>query len=209
MSTLTLAFPWHRAAVRPLELRIDVSRPGSMAGPDLDALQRRLRRPGAPRLRPLAIDAGHPGLAFRHREADGEHYVYVEDVASGRLVGCTVFNRLVEVDRRADRHLRSPHSRYDPSWQRRGLAGAVYRWALDAGMNLVSGARQSAGAHALWRSLGRDRDLHLVEVRGKRLRYLGRETGREIRDDLHSRMLLLGTGWTIESLACRCGMLSA
>ena len=101
MSTLTLAFPWHRAAVRPLELRIDVSRPGSMAGPDLDALQRRLRRPGAPRLRPLAIDAGHPGLAFRHREADGEHYVYVEDVASGRLVGCTVFDRLVEVDRRA------------------------------------------------------------------------------------------------------------
>jgi len=34
------------------------------------------------------------------------------DVAARRLAGTTVFNRLVELNRRADRHLRSPHSRY-------------------------------------------------------------------------------------------------
>ena len=90
---------------------------------------------------------------MRYREADGEWYVYVEDLQRRRLAGYTVFNRLVELDRRADRHLRAPHSRYDTPYQRRGLASAVYRWALQEGWCLVSGARQSPGAHALWHQL--------------------------------------------------------
>jgi GNAT superfamily N-acetyltransferase len=73
-----------------------------------------------------------PARAFR--EADGELYVYIEDVRRDRLVGYTVFNRLVELSREADRHIRAPHSQYDPAYQRRGLASAVYRWALDQGI---------------------------------------------------------------------------
>ena len=96
-----------------------------------------------------------PGLVWRHREADGEHYVYVEDTARGCLAGYTVFNRLIEVDRRTDPHVRAPHSRYAPDYQRRGIATAVYEWGLEQGFCLLSGARQSAGAHALWLALGR------------------------------------------------------
>lgn len=55
-----------------------------------------------------------------------------------------------ELSRRADPHLRGPHSRYRPDYQRRGTATAVYRWALGIGLCLISGPRHSRGAHALW-----------------------------------------------------------
>src|SRR5690606_34100269 len=96
-----------------------------------------------------------PCLVFHHREADGEHYIYVEDVDRGCLAGYTVFNRLIEVNRRLDRFVRAPHSKYAGGYQRRGIATAVYEWALGQGFCLISGARQSQGAHALWRSLAK------------------------------------------------------
>ena len=203
---LALAYlpSWMLGIPRPLQLRIDVRRGEGHPADDLERIQRRLRRPGGPHLQELSIDAGQPRLVFRHREADGEHYVYVEDRVSGRLVGYVVFNRLIEVNRRADRLLRSPHATFDPAWQRRGLASAVYRWALESGMCLLSGARQSPGAHALWHALGQGYPLTPVEVRDKQLRLLEAEA--DLPDDLHVRLLLLGRGWDLEALAQATGM---
>lgn len=133
-----------------------------------------------------------PGLKLWHRQADGEHYVYVEDVPARRLAGYTVFNRLVEVNRAVDPHVRSPHSKYAPAYQRRGIATAVYAWALDSGLCLVSGARQSAGAHALWRALGRRYGLGYVQLQARRLRYLGPQVAPAQADRLDTRLMLWG-----------------
>ncbi len=114
-----------------------------------------------------------PNLAFRHREADGEHFIYVEDTDRGCLAGYTVFNRLVEVNRHWDRFVRAPHSKYAREYQQRGIAAAVYEWALDQGFCLVSGARQSPGARSLWQSLGRRHRLEFVDVCDKRMKLLG------------------------------------
>lgn len=182
---------------RPAELRVDVdarqARPADALGP----LHERMRALGD-RLQDmphLALD--DPALRARFREADGELYVYIEDVRHERLVGYTVFNRLIELDRRADRHIRAPHSQYDPAYQRRGLASAVYRWALDQGICLMSGARQSPGAHALWQSLSRHYEAGFADLRRKQLSYLGREIPASTLAELHTRMFLLGDGWTL------------
>ncbi|WP_332815699.1 N-acetyltransferase [Ramlibacter sp.] len=199
-------------AVRPrglgarTDLRIDVDlRPEDLAT-ELDNLYRRLRTPGDAMFGSATVPTHLPGLVFRTREADGEYYVYVEDVVRSCLAGYTVFNRLVELNRRADRHLRAPHSRYSPDYQRRGIATAVYRWALGSGLCLISGARQSAGAHGLWRSLARQHDLLYVDVRDKALRCLGTEVDEAVLDELHTRMVLLGRGWTLERLCAATGM---
>lgn len=181
-----------------MELRIDVELPAEAVDADLRRLQRRLRTPGDALHRCATLPSGLPGLVLRHREADGEHYVYVQDTTLDRLAGFTVFNRLIELDRRADRHLRAPHSQYDAAYQRRGLATAVYRWALGSGMCLMSGARQSPGAHALWLRLGRDYTTGFVDLREKRLSYLGDEVDDDTLSQLHTRMFMLGAGWTFE-----------
>lgn len=181
-----------------MELRIDVELPSHTVEAELERVHARLRRFGGVLTGLHRLDIPVPGFAFRFREADGEQYVYVEDLANGRLAGYTVFNRLIELDRRADRHLRGPHSKYGRMYQRRGLATAVYRWALGRGMCLITGARQSEGAHALWRALAASWELGYVELKDKALCCLGPEIARERLQDFHTRMVLLGNGWDME-----------
>lgn len=168
---------------RPAELRINVE-PEAM-GPiaqELDTLHGRLYTPGD-RLHGLpSLPLPQPGFRMRRREADGEWYVYVEDLHHHRLAGYTVFNRLVEMDRHADAHVRAPHFRFGAPYQRRGLATAVYRWGLDSGLCLVS------GAYALWQALARHHETGYVDLREKRLRHLGRE----VAPALDARGLLRG-----------------
>lgn len=183
-----------------MELRIDVQRPDETIGSELDTLHRRLHTAADPLARCTTLPSQLRGLVWRHREADGEHYVYVEDTARQCLAGYTVFNRLIEVDRRTDPHVRAPHSRYSPAYQRRGIATAVYEWSLGQGFCLVSGARQSAGAHALWLALGRRFQLGYVTLRKRRMHYLGTEPAAALRDDLSTRLILLGEGWSLDRL---------
>lgn len=193
-----------------MELRIDVQRPDENIEAELDTLHGRLHSAADPLsacTRLSAFEARFPGLVFHYREADGEHYIYVEDVVHGRLAGYTVFNRLIEVDRRTDRHVRAPHSKYAPAYQGRGIATAVYEWALGQGICLVSGARQSVGAHALWRALGRRHALGYVAIQGKRMHDLGIEPAPALREDLNTRLILLGRGWSLERLRAQ-GLLS-
>lgn len=190
-----------RQWLQPLALRIDVEHGSGDIEREIDTLYERMQTPDSA-LRDMTTDDGTlPGFRLHTREADGEIYVYVEDMAARRLAGYTVFNRLIELDKRADRVLRAPHSKYAAAYQRRGLASAVYRRALDAGMCLMSGARQSAGAHALWQSLAARYASGYVEVRDKRLRYLGGCVDGEVLDALHTRRVLLGEGWSVEVLA--------
>lgn len=205
MSTITGCAPWLAAfpfiripmparLARPSELRIDVDLDPSGVERDLDALYQRLLRPGDALHGLPVLCIRFPGFVFRYREADGEHYVYVEDVVHRRLAGCIVFNRLVELSRRADPWLRAPHTRIAPAYQRSGIATAVYRWWLDAGNVLISGVRQSAGANALWRSLGRHYPVRYVRLREKRLHCLGRNVDASTVEDFHTRIILLGKG---------------
>lgn len=192
-----LALP-PRWLLRPAELRIDVDPRRAKPADTLLPVHERMRALGD-RLQDMPhLVLGDPGLRARCREADGELYVYIEDTRRDRLVGYTVFNRLIELDRRADRHIRAPHSQYDPAFQRRGLASAVYGWALAQGICLMSGARQSPGAHALWQCLSRQHEAGFVDLRARRLRYLGKEIEARTLTELHTRMFLLGDGWTLE-----------
>ncbi len=195
--------PW---LPRWLELRIDVDHDADKIELELDALHRRLNRPGDALHGIAAVPTGRPGLVLRWRAADGDFYVYVEDRARGCLAGYTVFNRLVELDARADRCLRAPHSKYRAAYQRQGLASAVYRWGLDAGLCLITGARQSPAANALWHGLAQHYPLHYVDLRERVLRHLGPQVGDAVRDELHTRMLLPGRGWTVARLVAEAGL---
>lgn len=198
---------WPSLRWRPAELRIDVGpEPAKPLGDELRELYAQLTLPNG-RLGGLPEEAmDDPEFLIRSREADGELYVYVEDIRHQCLAGYTVFNRLIEVNRQADRFIRAPHSKFDAAYQRRGLASAVYQRALASGMCLVSGARQSIGAHALWRALARRYDWGFVDLRNKRLLYLGRDITPEVQEDLHTRMFLLGEGWSLERFAEATGM---
>ncbi|MBS0454858.1 MAG: N-acetyltransferase [Proteobacteria bacterium] len=205
---LVLPFPGFRIPFfRPAELRIDVDPSAKGRGESLEALYERIHSQG---------DALHdlPGFSLRDprlkahiREADGEFYAYVEDLERHCLAGCTVFNRLVEVDRQADRHLRSPHSRYLAQYQRRGIATSVYEWALSRGICLMTGARQSAGAHALWRSLAQRYESGFADLRNRKLTYLGREIGAWDLNRLETRMFLLGRETSLAQFGAAVGML--
>lgn len=198
------ALPW-RAFLS--ELRIDVAQRPSDIEKELAALHERLCRPGDPLFGLPVLCIRFRGLVFRYREADGEHYVYVEDAARRRLAGYVVFNRLIELNRRADPHLRAPHAKFAADYQRRGIATAVYRWWLDSGKVLISGARQSVGANALWHALGRRYERLYVDLREKRLRCLGRQVDAPTLQDLHTRIVMLGKGWDAAALAACTGML--
>lgn len=197
-------FPWRTYVT---ELRIDVKQQPSDIEKELDALYGRFNCPGDA-LHELPVICLHfRDLVFRYREADGEHYVYVEDTARGCLAGYVVFNRLIEVDRRTDPHLRAPHAKFAPAYQRRGIATAIYRWWLEAGNCLITGARQSDAAHALWRYLGRRYESFYVDLRDKKLRHLGQQIDSRTQQDLHTRMILLGKGWDSDRLSECTGML--
>ncbi|MFD4838653.1 N-acetyltransferase [Achromobacter sp. NPDC058515] len=188
------------------ELRIDVNHSPREVDNELDAIHNRMNRP-SDRLHGLPeVKTDIPGIVLRYREADGEYYVYVVDVRRGRVAGCTVFNRLIEVGRRADPYVRAPHSKYAQPYQGMGLATAVYRWGLDAGLCIISGARQSTGAHRLWMGLARRYELGYVDLRRKQLSYLGAEVSDRARQDLHTRMILLGRGWTLADYMRATGM---
>ncbi|MES2413684.1 MAG: N-acetyltransferase [Pseudomonadota bacterium] len=181
----------------PAELRIDVDPSKAVPGESLGVIYDRIRSPGD-RLNGLPTFGLHdPDLKIHIREADGEFYAYVEDTKRQCLAGSTVFNRLVEAGRRADRHLRSPHSRYLPQYQQRGIATAVYDWALATGICLMTGARQSAGAHALWLSLARRYESGFADLRNKKLTYLSRTIPQEDLGQLHTRMFLIGREWSL------------
>lgn len=178
-------------------MRIDVDRDERIET-ELDALyERGVTRKGQDGL-PVP---GLPHLRLHRRIADGEWYVYVEDVGRARLAGCTVFNRVVEIDRRLDPHVRSPHSRFRRAYQRLGLATRIYAEVLEGGTCLLSGARQSPAAHALWQALGRRHPLWYVNVRERRLALLGTGVAPAVFQDLHTRLLLCGAGWDAEHLA--------
>ncbi|WP_348271678.1 N-acetyltransferase [Bordetella genomosp. 12] len=181
-------------------MRIDVSWDMSRVESELDVLQGRLRQAG--RLDPAqAVPALLPApLRVWRQEADGEFFLYIEDARSGVLAGCIVFNRLIEVNRRLDRVLRSPHARLRAAYQRRGVAASLYQRELQAGYCLLSGARQSSGAHALWESLAARHDSGYVRVAQKRLYALPESPDQACLDDLCTRRLLCGGGWTLAAL---------
>lgn len=188
------------------ELRIDVKHAPREVDDELDAIYHRMNRP-SDRLHDLPeVQTDIPGMVLRYREADGEYYVYVVDVRRGRLAGYTVFNRLIEVARRADPYVRAPHSKYAAPYQGMGLATSVYRWGLDAGLCIMSGARQSVGACRLWQGLARHYELGYADLRRKHLTYLGRSVTPPVLQDLHTRMFLLGRGWTLPDYLRATGM---
>ena len=194
----TLALPAIRLALGLVtELRIDVNHTPDEVESELDAIRNRMSR-SSDRLYGLPeVRTDIPGLVLRHREADGEYYVYVVDLRRDRVAGYTVFNRLIEVGRRADPYLRAPHSKYAAPYQRMGLATAVYRWGWTRTVHHERRAPVGRGASAV-AGLARDYELGYVDLRRKRLSYLGRAVDAAVLGDLHTRMVLLGRGWTLE-----------
>ncbi len=182
-----------------MELRVDVQLGAAEVEDELSSLYARLKDTGILTNESRIIKKRPPDLVFYHREADGEHYIYVEDTARGSLAGYTVFNRLIEVNRRVDRFVRAPHSKYALAYQRRGLATTVYECALGQGFCLISGARQSQAANALWRALAIRHQLEYIEFRDKRIHLLESPVDQARLDSLQTRMLLLGAGWEVDS----------
>jgi hypothetical protein len=209
MHTLLPPFPvppWYTPAT---QLRVDVNLDPSSIEQELEALYARLKRPDDVLYNLPTLPLNYKGFTFRYREADGEHYIYVEDNRQATLAGYVIFNRLVELSRQADPHLRAPHAKFAPAYQRLGLARAVYGWWLDAGNCLISGARQSVGANALWHALSKQYPLMYVDLRNKQLRYLSRQVDEARRQDLHTRILMLGRNCPFDDLATRIGLAGA
>ena len=202
--TLTQAGLWW--GPRTTELRVDVDRGTQSLDGELDVLFQRMQTPGDRLHGIAAVGSGDPRYVIRHREDDGELYVYVQDLQRQRLAGSTVFNRLIEVRRNVDRIVRAPHSRYSAGYQRQGLASMVYRRALDTGLCLLTGARQSPAAFALWLALSRHYALRYVDLRSKVLTDLGDAVSPRVLEDLHTRMLLLGQDWSVAHFAAETGM---
>ncbi|MDT4865606.1 hypothetical protein FQZ97_1004170 [compost metagenome] len=75
----------------------------------------------------------------------------------------------------------------------------MYEWALGQGFCLISGARQSQGANALWQSLAMRHRLEYIEIRDKRINFLGSQVDQVTRDNLQTRMLMLGSGRDVDS----------
>ena len=79
---------WRRGATSqgdPRELRIDVATRPEELQAELDDLFQRMSSQGNSLYGLPALGIHLPGFAFRYRQADGEHYVYVQDLIHGRL----------------------------------------------------------------------------------------------------------------------------
>jgi hypothetical protein len=181
-------------------VRIDVIRDNTTLNNELDALYPNCLREAAVDGTIFLPHLGHTPFPRYRRTAGKETYIYIEDPSKRWLAGTTSFNRVIGLDRRLDQHIRSPHSRFREPYQRNGLAKRIYLEALDAGLCLLSSARQSPAALQLWRSLGRQYPLHHVQIQGKCLVDLGRSIEWKTVELLDTRLLLCGAGWSIERL---------
>lgn len=189
-------------------MRIDVTLAHRDVDAELAKLYWRLRTPGDAMHGLPTIHGPVPGMLLHVREHAGELCVYLEDVQAGAMAGCTVFHRPFEPEARRLKFLRSPHSRYGSAYQRRGLATAVYTWALQSGLCLLSGPRQSPAAHRLWLSLGQTHRLLVAQLNDRQLRHPGSVEPAAF-ERLDTRLLLLGSGWTPERFARRADFASA
>lgn len=54
--------------------------------------------------------------------------------------------------------------------------------------------------------VGKYYELLYVELRAKQLRCLGRQVDSRVRQDLHTRIVMLGRGWDVDRLAQSTGM---
>lgn len=195
------AWAWPaRLAALLTELRIDVFLPEDRVAADLDAINRRadtlLDR--SDELPELCMP--QHGLVVKTRCADGEHFLYVLDTVRCRVVAYVTLSRLIELNRQADRFLRSPHTKVAPDYRRRGIATAIYRWWLDSGLSLVTGARQSPSARALWVSMARSYRLVYVQIDHKRVFDLGEQPPESVLQQLNCRAVLLGRGASLDSI---------
>jgi len=186
------------------ELRVDVHLPEVELELELQRLNARL--PGLnPSPRPLTqLHLPRAGLRVTLREADGEQFVYVSDTVRQQLAAYITFNRLVEIHRHADRHLRAPHTKVSVPYRRQRIASTVYRWWLDGGRSAITGARQSPAARALWLSLALDYPLSYVRIENKRLYPLGHRITEAEMDRLNVRAVLLGRGCSLPDFVQAC-----
>lgn len=181
-------------------MRIDVDRGGTRLETELDALYPHCLKNAAVDGTIFLPSLNETPLSRYRRTADGETFLYIEDPEQRWLAGNVTLNRVIGLDRKLDRFIRSPHSRFREPYQRQGLATRLYLEALNAGLCLLSGARQSPGALQLWRSLSEHYPLHHVQLQGKQLVDLGRSIEWKTFEDLHTRLLLCGAGWSAKRL---------
>lgn len=181
-------------------MRIDVDRGGTRLEAELDALYPHCLKNAAADGTIFLPELHDSPLSRYRRTADGETFLYIEDPEKRWLAGSISLNRVTGMDRRLDRFIRSPHSRLREPYQCQGLATRLYLEALNAGLCLLSGARQSPGALQLWRSLSEYYPLHHVRLEGKLLVDLGRSIEWRTFEDLHTRLLLCGAGWSANQL---------
>ncbi len=201
MSVCTSSAPWWPPpwAHARAELRIDVHLPEDRIESELEALGRRsaVWRPQSEALPHL------PGLPLQlqamARWAGGEHFVYVMNVLTRRVVAYVTLNRLSDVGRPAGHHFRAPHTKVSESHRRRGIASGIYRWWLDGGQCLMTGARQSPAARGLWLAMSRHYPMTYVWLENKRLYPLGDTPSAAVMDRLNVRAVLLGRGCALET----------
>jgi hypothetical protein len=206
MRALTLLMPgmaWTQLLFRLwrfwAELRIDVDLPQPVS--DLEALEHRWRQIVACEADRVAMPGLPSTLEARVRQVDGEYFVYVIDTACQQLAAYITFNRLNELRRRVDLQWRSPHARVASAYRRCGIVSTVYRWWLSSGRSLVTGARQSPGARALWLSLARQHEMVYVRLVHKRVHLLSTgELPAEVMAPLDVRAVLLGAGSRVPQL---------
>ncbi|MDX5445547.1 MAG: hypothetical protein LPJ87_05775 [Zoogloeaceae bacterium] len=173
-------------------MRLDVRVRNEDIDRELADMQARMERgPHALSKLPKA-DLRFPGVEFRVRHIAHEQRVFAIDSATGQLIGYSVFDVLPEGARRFRGSVRSVHSRYAAPYQGRGIASAVYSRVLSQGFVLVSGARQSRAAYALWKSLGRRTRLEIVRVSADAIEPLPISENDERFSDLDVRLRLGG-----------------